>query len=132
MRALPALAIAAAILMTAACQDTGDPPTVCTTEARPSIAVQIRDSVSGSYVASGATLVIQHDAFIDSMVVPAAAPGLNEMSISTPASAERAGVYDVTVRRAGYVTWTKPDVVVAQGQCHVSTVQLTARLVAAP
>jgi hypothetical protein len=42
---------------------------------------------------------------------------------------ERPGLYDVTVRRAGYIDWVRENVQVNEAVCGLHTVDLTARLV---
>ena len=44
---------------------------------------------------------------------------------------ERAGVYVVTLRKAGYRDWTRADVSVKRDECHVQTAVLRADLVPA-
>jgi len=95
---------------------------------RPSISVLVRDAATDAYIGSGATLVLTDGAFVDSASHPAVLPSVNEYPLTTPNSGERAGTYDVIVRRAGYDDWHRNDVVVTQGRCHVRTVSLTARL----
>jgi hypothetical protein len=41
---------------------------------------------------------------------------------------ERAGTYDVRVEYPGYGLWTRSNVVVEPGRCHVRLTALTARL----
>jgi hypothetical protein len=88
----------------------------------------VRDDVTGAYIASGASVVLRDGLFTDSVAFPAGVPAYDPLSLSPPNSFERAGVYIVTVRRAGYVEWERQDVTVTQGRCHVRTVVLTARL----
>lgn len=102
---------------------------VCTLEARPSVSVLVRDSATGASIASGATLVQQDGDFIDSAFFPAGEPQLDPYALSTPRSAERPGVYNLTVRRAGYADWERQGVRVTRDRCHVNTVTLTARLI---
>jgi len=103
-------------------------PVVCTLEARPSISVFVRDSLSNQPIASGATLILTDGSFVDSTVVPAGEPEWDPYPVTTPRSYERPGRYHVTVRRAGYSEWTRANVVVQRDECHVRTVTLTARL----
>jgi hypothetical protein len=104
----------------------------CTTEARASVSVLVRDDLTGAYIASGATLVLHDGSFADSTSFPAGAPAYDPLALATDNSFERAGVYDVTVRRAGYFDWELQNVTVTQGRCHVRSVVLTARLTPLP
>jgi hypothetical protein len=92
-------------------------PTVCTDEARPALDVTVTSATTGAPVV--ATVIARDGAFADSMST--AGPYFTSLW-------ERAGTYDVTVRAAGYATWTRSDVKVAKDQCHVKTVHLDARL----
>jgi len=107
-----------------ACEDTTG--LACTSEARASIIVWVRDSVSGAPIAAGATLVLQDGAFADSITAADHFP--NDWALQTMNSWERPGTYSVTVRRPGYADWSASNVVVSDGRCHVQTVVLTARL----
>jgi hypothetical protein len=42
---------------------------------------------------------------------------------------ERAGIYDVSVRKAGYQTWTRSQVTVTNGRCGVNAAKLQVMLV---
>lgn len=103
--------------------------TVCDRYASPSVVVQVRDLVTGAYIASGATLVLRDGAFVDSVSMPADETTRNGVGLMTENSLERAGVYSVTVRRAGYARWVREGVKVTADECHVRTVLLTARLI---
>lgn len=103
-------------------------PIVCTLEARPSVSVYVRDSISNQPIASGATLILTDGSFVDSTTVPAGDPAWDPYPVTTQRTYERPGRYVVTVRRAGYSNWTRADVVVQRDECHVRTVTLTARL----
>lgn len=121
----------AALLGTIALSGCSDTPSqlVCSEYAAAAITAYVQDSVSLMWLASGATLVVQDGAFLDSLTVPAGLADQNALPLSTPGSYERPGMYLVTVRRPGYADWVKASVVVRSGPCHVEGVVLTARLV---
>lgn len=132
-RALACIVGYVAVLLTAAsCKSeplNPDPDgVVCTLEARSAVTVRIEDSASGAGIAAGATLVLRDGAFVDSLAVPANRTDLNDFPLSTMNTYERAGQYDITVRRNGYATWTRTGVAVTAGVCHVNGVTVTARL----
>jgi hypothetical protein len=108
-----------------------DPIVFCNLYEAASIVVVVRDSITDAPIASGATLVIQDGAFIDSVTYPLD-PSNNEVPMLTDHSGERPGAYAVTVRRPDYEDWHRARVVVTQGECHVNTVQLVARMVRSP
>jgi hypothetical protein len=98
--------------------------TACTTEARPGILVEVRDSTSGEPATAGATLLAVSGAYRDSISYPANAP---DNLVTMALAYERAGVYAVTVTRPGYSPWRAPAWV-REGSCHVKTMRLFARL----
>jgi hypothetical protein len=108
-----------------------DPIVACTFNALPPIVVAVRDSVTDAPVASGATLVIQDGAFVDSVTFPSD-PANDSVPMETNNSFERAGTYDVTVRKSGYLDWNKSRVIVTRDECHVNQVHLVARMVRSP
>ncbi len=93
----------------------------CTTDVRPAVSVQIRDARTGSLLTGPATAVARDGAFVDSSDIRT---GESEARLAL----ERPGVYEVTVRRAGYREWTRTGVRARDGECHVRTVRLVAEL----
>ncbi len=102
---------------------TGGGETVCTHEARPGLAVTVRDSAPGAPVA---------DAPAVARAGTAADTARGGFAVDADAvyslAYERPDTYAVRVERAGYRPWERVGVAVAGGQCHVRTVALTARL----
>jgi hypothetical protein len=116
-----ALLAAASLLALAACEGASDPE-VCSLPYMPaSISVAVQDSISGANVTPGAKVVIREGAHADSAVG-------ESFQVAVNVGYNRAGTYTVTVRQAGYQTWTRTGVKVADAQCYVQTVVLTARL----
>lgn len=113
-------AAAAALLALAGC---GNLPigTDCTTDVRPALSVQLRDARTGAALGAPATAVARDGTFADSAEVWAG-------ESSARLAQERPGVYDVTVRKAGYREWARAGVRVRDGECHVRTVVLVAEL----
>ena len=101
-------------------------PGVCTANVAPGVNVLVQDSASGARVASGAQLIARDGAYADSSSYPANHPELDSSPLQ--GAFERGGTYSVTVRRAGYRDWTRNNVSVTKGACHVNTVTLTALL----
>jgi hypothetical protein len=119
----------ALLLVLASC---GDPifghrdTIVCTQQYAYGIAVYVKDSLTGAWAGSGATLVNRDAQYADSSTVPLNRADLDSLPLL--GAGERAGVYLVTVRKAGYVDWVRRDVRVSANECHVISVTLTARL----
>jgi hypothetical protein len=121
MRVVTSLATAAA-----AC---GSPtPVACTADSRAGVVVELRDARTGAPASvAGASLVVREQGVvIDSVGAPAELAGTSAHHLG--AAHERAGVYSLTVRKPGYRDWTREDVRVAPGVCHVVTARLVALL----
>ena len=91
----------------------------CTLIAAVGIQVEVVDAGTGAVV-DGASVSIRDDAYTESLV-----PTPNGFFIE---ATERAGVYEVTVSKAGYEAWGQSDVRVDSDECHVQTVLLRAEL----
>ena len=98
----------------------------CTAEYRFGLGIQVRDSITGQFIASGARLIVRDGAFGDTVQVPANRPDVDPLPI--PAAGERPGVYTLTVQKPGYREWRKSGVRVTADRCHVQLVRVTARL----
>lgn len=96
-------------------------PTVCTTEARPAIHVEIRDAITNTSVAGDGRVIATDGAFADTVVTMT---GLVVVGLAH----ERPGQYTVTVEQAGYQVWTRSGIQVRDGTCHVQTVSVVALL----
>ncbi len=120
-------ALLSVILGLASC--TNDPISfACTDEARASIMVTVLDSVTGTGLARGATVVLQDGAYSDSSVFGPGDPIPGDSVFYATQTYERAGTYSVRVRRPGYALWAREGVQVTADQCHVVTVRVRARL----
>jgi hypothetical protein len=87
---------------------------VCTEQAISGLGVRVRDSITGLPAGAGATVVATDGSYQETLtyagtLYPASFVG----------AFERAGRYRIDVTRAGYQPWTRANVVVAQGVCHV-------------
>ncbi len=115
------LAAVALFPLLAACPQNPLEDTVCTMEARSAVSVEMRDARSGAVLTGPATLTVRDGAFVETAQIPAGMTG-------TGVAHERAGVFVVTVSKAGYRDWTRADVSVKRGECHVETAVLRAEL----
>jgi hypothetical protein len=98
---------------------------VCTDVAAPGINVVVRDSVSGSFAANGASATAVDGAYSDTNSF-SETHGRPEYPIGL--AYEREGTYAVAVSKTGYKAWTASGVRVIRDGCHVRTVTLNARL----
>jgi hypothetical protein len=112
------------VIAAVACSRSTSP--VCTQEARPALAVYVKNSSTSAGIASGASLVVRDGNYKDSVAAPNNRPDLDNSPLY--AGAERAGTYQVTVTKTGFAEWTQSDVRVTANKCHVNTVTLTALL----
>ena len=101
---------------------------VCPLILSPGVAVEVRDAATGALTASGAKLVAQAGTYADSMSFPNQ-PDADAQHLT---GAYRAGVYTVTVTKAGYQPWVKTNVIVTAADCGVNRVDLTALLQLTP
>lgn len=91
--------------------------------------VTVVDSAAGAPPDS-ASMVARSGSFVDS-VGPRRPVQLvaNEPPVLVlPSAGERAGTYDVVVHSPGYQDWTRNNIRVTAGRCHVRPVDLLARL----
>lgn len=98
----------------------------CSDIGRFAVHVEVRDAATNASAAEGATLVIRDGEYVDSRHGGPGAPPIPVLS----AGAERAGTYQVAVRKEGYRDWVRENVQVKRaGWCdELQSVQLTARL----
>ena len=96
---------------------------VCTPEARAGITVDVRDSVTNALVGRGSAVFVREGAVV--------ADSANDTSVSDGPyglAFERTGTFTVFVTKTGYQPWSKANVQVTKGTCHVNAVAVTARL----
>jgi len=104
----------------------GSPSGVCTMEFRYGLSVYVKDSLTGTAIASGASLVARDGAFKDSVSAPSGIPELNALPLLT--AGERAGTYQVSVSKPGYLPWLRSNVRITANECHVNPTSVTALL----
>jgi hypothetical protein len=113
-------AIVSLAALAAGCQPQIGGGTICTMEFRYGISATVTDAATGANITPGSSLIVREGSYVDSVT---AGPGS-----FLAAAGERAGTYDVTVRREGYSPFTRGGVVVTKDECHVHPVQIEARL----
>ncbi len=122
-------ALIPSVLLFGCNSDSNDSEEVCTTEAVPAISVSVIDEQTGDLMSCGATLEIQDTGFEETVT--------NEDSdtcddtVPLEGAFERPGFYNLTVYKEGYEYWYEYNIEVREGECHVDTVDLEARLISA-
>ena len=102
---------------------------VCTTELRAAIKLTVVDSLTGqSGPMRSLKITIRDGAARDSAFVASIAAGAPLFTLNL--AYERKGTYDLDVTADGYRAWSRSGVAVTGDICHVTTVAVTARLVA--
>jgi hypothetical protein len=91
---------------------------VCTSEARFGLIVTAVDSITNAPV-SDALIWVRDGSFVDTLPV---FDGMAQGAL------ERPGRYDVHIEAPLYVPWSRLEVRVTEGACHVKPVALTAKL----
>jgi hypothetical protein len=104
----------------------GSTSPVCTTEFRYGLSVYVKDSLTGAGIASGASLVARDGAFKDSVSQPGGRPDLNVFPLLS--AGERAGTYQISVSKPGYLPWSRSSVRITANECHVNPTSVTALL----
>lgn len=120
------LAVALAFALVTGCRDQ---EIVCPLILSPGVAVEVRDAIDGSTIASGSKLVAQAGAYADSMSFPVGQPELNGSHLT---GAYQPGTYTLTVTKTGYQPWVQTNVIVTAARCGVNLNTFTATLHAAP
>ena len=111
----------AASLLLAGCG--ADDQIACTLLLTPGIRFDIRDSITGNMFTGPGTVFAAEGTFVDSLNFTSL-----PSRIGIPLVHERPGTYNVSVRAEGYDEWSKSNVTVTAGQCHVNTVSLNVLL----
>lgn len=105
-----------------------DNPVVCTGTEGFAITVQVREASTGEPAALGATLVVREGTYADSMTGTVLPP--SPFATQLEAARDRPGTYDVLVRKAGYLTWTRQGVQAQESECGLVGVRFDVNLIA--
>lgn len=100
---------------------------VCTELAAPALSVALQDSVTGATTGfTNVSIVARDGAYADStfLAIYPQPPFNGPVSIAY----EHRGTLNLSVQAQGYTLWTRNGIVVTGDVCHVTTVQVTARL----
>jgi hypothetical protein len=88
--------------------------------------IAVQDSVTGAWIAGGTTVVARDGSYRDSVTNVIGTAAWDALSIAVAEG--RAGIYDVTVRRAGYADWHRNGIRVSADDCGPRAVEVVARL----
>lgn len=102
----------------------------CTTVFVPGIVVEIRDAISDTPLAENAVVVITDGDYTETLEVLEYEGPESTSAYSVAGAYERPGVYDINLTLSGYEGWSRSQVEVESGICHVNTVTFTVRLAA--
>ena len=97
----------------------------CLAVAYPAVRVHVEDAQSGAPI-TDALAVARDGSYADS-TRSRSLSGADDQAVAELAYA-RPGAYDVTVEKDGFSPWNRSNIEVDEGECFVSTVELTARL----
>ncbi|MBK6495088.1 MAG: carboxypeptidase regulatory-like domain-containing protein [Gemmatimonadetes bacterium] len=104
----------------------GDESIICTTEARFGVNLSVKDATTGQLIPEGVRGALRDGAYLDSLHVFTDIEG---RIYSLAGAVERPGTYRVDLVATGYQPWTRSDVRVEDGRCHVTPVSLVAEMV---
>jgi hypothetical protein len=105
---------------------------VCTSQPRPAIRAEVRDSVTNAPSGFGASLIVTNTAVYDSSMSPQGFTDTSAVSSLESAPNGVGGVYAVRVRKIGYRLWQQTGVVVNGDRCGADAVSLQVRLQPGP
>lgn len=125
LRTVSSMVVISLALLSSACSSTVE--VACTLIGIDAITVRVRDAATGAYIAGGATLVTRKDS-VSRTTTWADVRARDADAI--PSLFFEPGVFDVTVRKAGYQDWARSGVrVEGSGDCDQPvTVRLEASL----
>lgn len=106
----------------------GDESIVCTAEARFGVNVSAKNAVTGQLIPAGVRGSLKDGSYLDSLQVLTDIEG---RIFSLAGAVERPGTYRVDLVAPGYQPWTRSDVRVVAGRCHVEAVSIQADMVPA-
>lgn len=121
MRTALLLAATLATAAATACDGTTE-PVLCTEELRAGIVLTVIDPISAAPILTGVTVTFQDGDYQETYTSTSAPSGV------FAGAYERPGTYVVAAAKDGFETWIRTGVEVAQGECHVATVELQAVL----
>jgi len=101
---------------------------VCTTELAAGIELEVRDAVTDLPIAEHAIGTLESGPFNEIMSVTGWESGDSASAYLLSGAHERPGIYQISLTVPGYESWSRSDIEVEAGICHVTTVRFTVRL----
>lgn len=121
MQLLRAAPLMVGALITGGCLDVAN-PNPCAPGGIYGLTIAVRDSVTGLPAASEANGVARDGGYQEIL------SGIFGNDLHLVGASERPGVYEITITKAGYQTWTRAGVSVVAGACHVTPAIFDANL----
>ena len=122
------LPVALLVLALTGCHKSSSPSgVVCTALAAAGLGVSLSDSVSGATTGfTNVSVVARDGAYKDSVFAATFPPPFGNV---IALAYEHRGTVQVTVRADGYAPWVKNGIVITGDECHVTQVNVSARLI---
>jgi len=105
-----------------------EPIVICTLEARPGVAIDIRDSISQRPLRNATLRILSNGRVVESARTVAQPYQPPDGRTILAGVYEKPGVYDAMVSSPGYATWRRDDVHVVRGPCHVESQRMVANM----
>lgn len=112
------------LVLVAGCDS--DDSIICTTEARFGVNLSVKDATTGQLIPEGVRGVLKDGSYLDTLQVFTDIEG---RIFSLAGAVERPGTYRIDLTAPGYQPWTRSDVRVPEGRCHVEPVSLQADMI---
>jgi hypothetical protein len=104
---------------------------ICTLSFDPAVEVEVRDERTGALLTPRATVVVSDGVYSDTLKPRILIPDENNrelIAMTVAGAGERAGTYRVRVLVPGYHVWIRSGITVSDGECHVQTRKVSARM----
>jgi hypothetical protein len=118
-----------ALLTLAGCMENGG---ACTLSVEPAVEVEVRDAVTGEYLAATPRGIAFENTYQDSLQVWGMTADVPQRVTSLAGASERPGIYSVHLEADGYQPWDTAGVRVTDGDCHVRIVRFIAAMSSTP
>lgn len=103
----------------------------CTAHVESGLWFELFDKETGERLHCDATITIEDGDYIEKLIDckgGSSGAGDGDFISAVGTTAERAGIYNITIEKEGYQNWYQSNVEVSEGICHVNQVQIQAYL----